>query len=222
MDYRKLPKDVKLFVYAFIGAFFLSLLTGIIVKNPGGTVLLRAFLSALLFGGIVYGVMYVLKKYIPELKSYTGGTVEKPKEEGKELKVESHKGRLADYIITDEEQEVVNPVEESLFKKDDEKKESTIKEVSGDKEMELPAIEEESKAEEEKESDVSGGELPSLDQLFEDEEESAPDIEVDRKGAKSDTKVSGDYIALRGVKIPYDPEAIAKAIKKVMKEDERR
>ena len=49
------------------GAFILSLLTGSIARNPAGVVFLRAFLFALLFGGLGIGLRFVIRTYLPEM-----------------------------------------------------------------------------------------------------------------------------------------------------------
>lgn len=49
------------------GAFLLSLLIGLITRNPFGTVVLRAFLLALLFAVLGAGLRYLVRTYLPEL-----------------------------------------------------------------------------------------------------------------------------------------------------------
>jgi hypothetical protein len=48
------------------GAFILSLVTGFIARNPAGVVFLRAFLLALVFGGLGIGLRMVIRTYLPE------------------------------------------------------------------------------------------------------------------------------------------------------------
>ena len=63
--------------------------------------------------------------------------------------------------------------------------------------------------------------LPSLDKLYQEhEEESVPDIGMPGIGLKDKTKVGGDYIEVGNARIPFEPEVLAKAVKKVMKQDE--
>jgi hypothetical protein len=49
------------------GAFLLSLLVGLITRNPFGIVIFRAFLLAVVFAGLGAGLRYVVKRYLPEL-----------------------------------------------------------------------------------------------------------------------------------------------------------
>ena len=48
-------------------ALVLSFLTGILARNPIGTVILRAVLLAVLFGGLGVGLQFVVKRFLPEL-----------------------------------------------------------------------------------------------------------------------------------------------------------
>jgi len=63
--------------------------------------------------------------------------------------------------------------------------------------------------------------LPSLDKLYDEHEQvSVPDITMPDTGPKSKSKAVGDYIEIGNARIPFEPEVLAKAVKKVMKEDE--
>ena len=63
--------------------------------------------------------------------------------------------------------------------------------------------------------------LPSLDRLYEEHEHvSVPDIGPSDIGSKAKSKAVGDYIEVGNARIPFEPEVLAKAVKKVMKEDE--
>ena len=64
----KIISENKITAYIVTGSFFLSLIIGFIAGNPGGIVVMRAFLSAILFGVIFQGGLYILRKYIPEIK----------------------------------------------------------------------------------------------------------------------------------------------------------
>ena len=84
MRQLRLTKNISAVLYTGICAFFLTLIVGLVVKNPFGTVLVRAFVSALLFGALVYAGVWMLKRYIPEIemsdrrgKKIDGGVMEK-------------------------------------------------------------------------------------------------------------------------------------------------
>ena len=64
--------DWKLPTFAAGGAFLLSFFTGIFGRVGFGTVLLRALLFALLFGGVAIGINLLLRKYLPEIFSSGG------------------------------------------------------------------------------------------------------------------------------------------------------
>ena len=60
------------------GAFLLSLLIGLVTRNPFGVVILRAFLLAAIFAGLGVGLRLVVRTYLPEISTprgtSTGGT----------------------------------------------------------------------------------------------------------------------------------------------------
>jgi hypothetical protein len=49
------------------GAFLISLLVGLVTRNPFGVVILRALLLAVLFAGLGAGLRYLVRTYLPEL-----------------------------------------------------------------------------------------------------------------------------------------------------------
>jgi hypothetical protein len=64
-------------------------------------------------------------------------------------------------------------------------------------------------------------ELPSLDKLYEEHEQvSVPDIGTSDIASSNKSKAVGDFIEVGDARIPFEPEVLAKAVKKVMKEDE--
>jgi hypothetical protein len=203
MKYKKFPKDIKLAVYSFIIGFFISFLIGAFTGNPLGIISLRAFVSAFLFGGLMYSGFYLLRRYIPELEIVTAkqkaadleasedvdsGTAEHSAEDAKTI---SHHIRV-------EETDEIKSGEEGE------------RETGFNSAQVSPATEEETAEEA----------LPSLDRLFEDEDR-VPDTEIEQEVTKKDKRIIGDYINLGDVRIPNEPEVMAKAIKKVMSQDER-
>ncbi len=75
------------------GAFLLSLLIGLITRNPFGTVFLRAFLFALLFAGLGAGLRYLVKTYLPELAGGAGAPAAPP---------DDKRGSRVDIVLDDE------------------------------------------------------------------------------------------------------------------------
>ncbi len=63
-----------------VGAFLLSLLIGLLTRNPFGVVLLRALLLALLFAGFGAGLRFTVRTWLPELAGQPGpsGTDARP------------------------------------------------------------------------------------------------------------------------------------------------
>lgn len=75
----------KLLAVAAGGAFLLSLLVGAIGGVGFGTLLLRALLWALIFGGLAAGIEYALKNFLPELLSAGSAENEQPSEGGVDI-----------------------------------------------------------------------------------------------------------------------------------------
>jgi hypothetical protein len=57
----------KIAAFFAAGAFILSLITGLVARNPFGVVFFRALLLAVVFAALGAGLRYVVKKYLPEL-----------------------------------------------------------------------------------------------------------------------------------------------------------
>jgi len=203
----RLTKDINAVLYTVIGAFFLALIIGLVVKNPFGTVLMRAFLSALLFGALVYAGVWMLKRYIPELEaSAMGGKMIDGGAEEKEKSVP----------VTEHEE---NDTEYGLQKQENaEDKYPEAGDTDGGLEAGTHTVttQETGEANAAREDDS----LPSLDGLFMDEEKVPFDYQTELEPTPSRKK--GEKIELGNFRIPYEPETLAKAIKKVMSQDERR
>lgn len=187
-----MTKDTKRAFYTFIGAFLFSLMVGLITQNPFGIIIMRASISAILFGVLVYGGMWLLKHYIPEIEQETRFDFA-PKGEDEEFGGKSY-----------------GAPEQAAGSVMDAKEGGKSVDVRGEPEGEPdnePAIEKDA--------------LPSLDGLFEEEEGPVVDLETEPQ-PKSNSRAHGDQITLGKYRIPYEPEILAKAIKKVMSEDETR
>jgi hypothetical protein len=213
MRRRVLQKDTKTVLYTFIGAFAMSLLVGLIRQNPFAVVFMRAFIAALLFGALVYAVMWVLKRYIPEIAvAAEWGTSRE------DAAVEATTG----FDSTPGDEGVILGSSGIVSDKDE-----GLPEIAGEKSEEAgigaPGVEIEGDLDTEPKEEASAekGTLPSLDGLFEDEKETVPDFETEPQ-PKSGVMQKGDQITLGKFQIPFEPEILAKAIKKVMSEDEGR
>jgi hypothetical protein len=71
-------------------ALVLSVLTGLLAGNPFGTVLLRAFLAAVVFSGLAVGLQYVVRRFLPELSgagSATAGDGGQPDGQGRTVDI---------------------------------------------------------------------------------------------------------------------------------------
>jgi len=207
-----MTKDTKRVFYTFIGAFFLSLLVGLITQNPFGIILMRASISAILFGVLVYGGIWLLKHYIPEIESVPAAAKMAGKIEPFAPKGEDEESGGKSYRATEGVSGSVMDAKEDAVSsaKSGARSGARNVDVRGEPEGEPdnePAIEKDA--------------LPSLDGLFEEEEGPVVDLEAEPQ-PKSDSRVQGDQITIGKYRIPYEPETLAKAIKKVMSEDETR
>ncbi|MBN2324215.1 MAG: hypothetical protein JXQ30_10805 [Spirochaetes bacterium] len=198
-------KEVGAVCYTVIGAFFLALIVGLVVKNPFATVLVRAFVCAFLFGGLVYAGMWMLKRYIPELE-----LADKRKKIIEEAEKESPVP-FTEYTDKDSgrgfpEQKPQEGGNASAADTEDGLEERAGGEMRDETGAVNAAGEDDS--------------LPSLDGLFTDEAKTIPDYQTEAEPSPSRKK--GEPIKVGNFRIPYEPETLAKAIKKVMSQDEGR
>jgi hypothetical protein len=213
MERVKLLEEYRVSLYVIVGAFFLSLVLGFIRKNPGGVVLMRAFLSALLFGVIFQGGLYIIRRYIPELVGEKGKRDEKPASPG----VSDDTGGVIDYRVGEEEV----PSPEAFVDEYRASEEERIEPLEGEEEIQLPVSEEVPSIEGAQigSEDAVLGDLPALENLFEEELESGSEGRKESIQRKERRSGIGEYIQIGDAHIPYEPKALAKAVKKVMKED---
>jgi len=217
MERVRFFNENRVSLYVIGGAFVLSLILGMIRGNPGGTVLMRAFLSALLFGIIFQGGIYVLRRYIPDLVSDKEQAEEKMTAEEQA----SDTGNMIDYQVGAEGETL--PVDLALD--EDRVQKEGGGETPGESEEGEEVLAGESLAPEgiEKESgDAVLGELPSLEHLFNETEEAPQESEGKREVERGGRSIHSDYIQIGDAHIPYEPKALAKAVKKVMNEDVKR
>lgn len=255
-----LNKNHRATMFSALGAFILSMLIGLISGNPAAVVFVRAIVSALLFSAVVFGALYLLRRYIPEFEE---GTV------AEETGHVAGSGNGVNYNVSGEgsEQDRTADAGDASGVGEASAAEAALAfgeetESTGDGEPPPPvnaAISPEMAARLQSATDTSveslqaladaddasydasslngleeitlGGaeengsgdfeDLPSLDKLYEEhEQESVPDIGTSNIGSKSKSKNVGDYIEVGNARIPFEPEVLAKAVKKVMKEDE--
>jgi hypothetical protein len=233
MEYTSLRQDRKVTLYAAVFAFIVSLLAGMAAKNPVGVLFLRAIISMFLFGAVIWGALYILRRYIPDLlpsekqvSESEGGYREVPRGEGASGNLDfAFSGGIKQGSVSSG-----NGVKGSRIYQG-----SVVSEKAG-----KPYVEE--KSEEGKPFEmfpgIKGGiseapqaeadrieasryeGIPSLDHLFDEEErEFIPDIEVEREKSSKPQPNVGEYIDVGKVRIPNQPEILAKAVKKMMKEN---
>jgi hypothetical protein len=236
MEYTSLRQDRKISLYAAIFAFIVSLLAGMAVKNPVGVLFLRAIISMFLFGAVIWGALYILRKYIPDIipgEEQVSGT----KRANGETRGGGNGSGNIDFSYTG------GVKQDSMFSGNRINESRTSQESMASEKVESPYIErpnierpysdwEPSEASPGVGSDISklqGAEIdretsrdkaiPSLDHLFDEEERKfTPDIEIEREEILNQQRRAGEYIDVGKFKIPNQPEILAKAIKKMMKE----
>ena len=238
-----LNKDHKATMFSALGAFILSMLIGLISGNPAAVVFVRAIVSALLFSAVVFGGLYLLRRYIPELEKGSERTAAVEETDvGNKIDYNVSGAERADSITEDEgvpvpssegtgsplegETGPLSPVTEAASS------ESQLSEIGASMEelqsladtpegSSLKGLEDITLGTAEENGNGVVEDLPSLDKLYEEHEQvSVPDIGPSDIGSRDKSKAVGDYIEVGNARIPFEPEVLAKAVKKVMKEDE--
>jgi hypothetical protein len=242
MERFNFTKNQKITLYTVPIAFTLSFLIGILSGNPVSVVVVRAIISSLLFSALLYGGLCLIRRYIPPLAGNIAGEntdvqTGQPFAEGSsEVQVlhpsqDSNASPEADYRIssTSGEQDVlegravqsedvsangeVAGTDGRTAFSESKPAGSRLSDVSGENELEEISLD--------SSVDESNEELPSLDRLFDEhEQEAIPDIRPSSSVRKEKKSVVGDSIKVGDTRFPYEPEALAKAVKKVMKQDD--
>jgi hypothetical protein len=223
-----------------LAAFFLSLIVGLFSRNPAGTMFLRAFLLGVVFGGLAAAVTFLTKKYLLEQSGEASVRAEEKKSVDIVLPEESPgKGEGLEYTLEGpEEIEEAEPVEfgdgEMISESDTAIASRTpLSSEPGDFEEEIP----EELAEETRPAD--GGEASGAVPVEEvgpidvtGELDSLPDISElgslgGGKSGPTPPRRTGPLAAkssdeaVRGYLGDEDPESLAKAIRTVMKRDQK-
>ncbi len=203
-------KDWKIVVIFAAGAFFLSVMAGIIGGVSAGVILLRALVGGIFFGGFGYLLQFLLlPKFLPELLESGGDSVD--------TAVHEVSGSNVDIVIDDSEP-AVDTTEAVVSQSTEEPDE--FSESGGDGPETGVSMEEEAEistggASENAASDIEAGdseELPNID-AFSDVFNS---VEVDAdNGAPLTGAVSVDIMGQQ-----EDPGTVAKAIRTIMNKDQ--
>lgn len=215
MEFSKLEKENKFILFSGAAAFALSFLLGVIARNPPAVALLRALVSSALFGGIMLGAVLVVKRYLPDVLETRVDHGAAPAGEPGE-----HLGSRVDYSVAEEGEP--SPLH-ALRRAQEERNDAPAWDGDlepGDGEKEGPGQGGGGAYSEDTGSGAGAEEdLPSLDRLFDEQERDlVPEAEEAEQRRPESSK--GDYLYVRDARFPNDPETIAKAIKKVMKQDE--
>ena len=221
-------------------AFVLSFVTGIAARNPVGTIILRAVLLAALFCGLGVGLQFVVRKFLPEL---TGAPAAAPDEPAPGSRVNAPgMGTVVDIVLPEE-----NPLEagraagvvpggpfveasgepageaelEEALEEAAEERTAVLQEsVDGSPVEEMPASVEpaEPSLESLKQSGSPGGldALPDIGSL----EASGPVPGRPRTGRRAGTGASPGE-AMRSRAIQEDPSTLARAVRTVLKREEK-
>jgi len=205
-------------------AFVLSFVTGIAARNPVGTIILRAVLLSALFCGLGVGLQFVVRKFLPEL---TGAPAAAPDEPAPGSRVNaSGMGAVVDIVLPEE-----NPLEagraageaelEEAPEEDAEERTAVLQEsVDGSPLEETPVSVEpaEPSLESLKQSGSPGGldALPDIGSL----EASGPAPGRPRAGRRAGTGASPGE-AMRSRAIQEDPSTLARAVRTVLKREEK-
>jgi hypothetical protein len=210
MEKIEIINENKVTLYVVAVAFGISLLLGFVRGNPAVIVFMRGFLATLFFGGIFQGGVYILRKYIPEMRGLKYAPEEEEAAEGEAENTEASPGSIVDYTTPFEEADVAYVTEEEPVAESPDSLDVNLLEeedISGEGEIQGEEVE-----------DASMSDLPSLDSLFEPESDEEQESETPVFSEEKHHSESGDYIHVGNARFPNEPKALAKAIKKVMNE----
>ena len=180
------------------GAFLLSFFVGLIGRVGFGTLILRGFLWAIVFGALALGVEYLLRRFLPELF------------ENQDIEA-GRSGQAVD-ITLDEEHPPPGEgrdgppgeAEDDSFSAD----EDTISAAEGEPSEEGEEIGELERVDE---PDDSSDELPSLETV--ETAFGVPDAE-ERRGERS-------TLSIDALGIDEDPATVARAVRTFMNKDQK-
>jgi hypothetical protein len=198
----------KLLAGAAGGAFLLSLLVGIVGGVGFGTLLLRALLWAIVFGGLALGADYVLRNFLPEL--FSGSSeAEESAENAIDITLEDenpHAPRAEDDVSPSRSVET-DHVEDADFDTADGPPVAVDTEEAGPaSDDDIEELEEVTEAG----SRRSDGDLPSFDGV-ESTFASTEPVSSEPASAPSGVDVLGTE---------EDPEVVARAVRTLMKKDQ--
>lgn len=213
MDNIQFTREQKISLYAALCAFMISLLAGMTVRNPIGVLFMRAFISMILFGAIIWGALYILRRYIPEFLA-SGNQLP---ENGIGHGGAGQQGKTVDYTLAEPIDLALAAGGVGIEGSGMHAADMGSGRVATQKLGKGPGPGAERLTAEN--PLWEGGEIPSLDHLFDEQEkEFVPDVEVDREDMGKPKQRGGDYIEVGKIRIPNEPEILAKAIKRMMKE----
>lgn len=207
----------------------LSLLTGAISGVPFGTLLVRAILWGVVFGCVGGGLSYLISRYLPELLAIAPAGPQEDQDRGRNVDIvlpdeNPHADQLDDDVTGDAEPDELDERGTTLTRSGEDSGEgvstSLVEEVE-----ELGAAEESEErhpfrsAERAGNGTLSSEELPDLDDgdtLFSHREGTASNGDYD-----DISSFSGGRPGAETPGVGADPEDVAKAIRTVLKRDQK-
>ncbi|MFW6138049.1 MAG: hypothetical protein ACOC7U_02635 [Spirochaetota bacterium] len=243
MNELNLSTDKKVLLGAVGFAFLVSLIIGLTVQNQAGIAVMRAFICSALFGAITYGGIYVIRQYIPEVEQLASENEQEQEQEHRHNE-DKETGRLVDYLVQDENQQAgegasgagdYTPAGGLEPGEWEEQQQASGSSQQGQKNFSFDAhtspeggtsgVQKKGKektGDQQKQKDIYE-QIPSMDYLFEeelDEQGSEPEETKEEQQEHSAPEAKKSYISVGKSRIPNDPQAIARAIQRVMKENE--
>ncbi|MBN1687237.1 MAG: hypothetical protein JW852_11315 [Spirochaetales bacterium] len=183
------------------GAFLLSLIIGAAGRVTFGMVMLRAFIWAVVFAALAFGIDFLLRKYLPELLA---GEADEPA--GDERSID----------ITLEEENPVSAAKADFAGepgyREDSTEEASFGTATADDETAVGELEEADGAEEP--VDFVGG-VDLHDAAADGGEETAFDASGDSRRAGTPRQANIDFLG-----IDEDPATVARAVRTFMKKDQ--
>ena len=201
---------IKSILFVAVAGFIFSFLTGLLSGNPFTVILFRSFTGSIFFTVIVVTAVFVLKKALPEIDEIfsrkgevlSGGN---PAEDGLDVVIEDENP----YTPADEESETSDIDEDKMLQKDfiEEVEEESIDDISILKEAEESGDPDD--VIEVMDDSINGNSLPELDE------------NVSFISGSSDSTDTRENDALNKLGVNADPGTMAKAIKTILKKDQK-
>ncbi len=221
-------RELKTIMIPAASAFILSLLTGILFGVGFLTVLLRAFLSGIVFGAAALGIKSLLRRFLPELFGETGedDVSGGPSEDAvtEDFEASDRDDRAVDIVVESDESETSGlyaaggDSPEGAYEPDEAGVEPLMSEEGGDESVNQGyngTVEDGDVEELEPMDGMEGEALPDLDSFSDSFQSVADSQELDDSNGTENRRQEFDVLGTQ-----QDTATMAKAVRTFMKKDQ--